>query len=130
VAIGLDTSVVVRLLLGAPKREYAAALARLEEAYSAGETALVSDLVLIEAFHALSVHYGVPRKLARERLVQLARSGVVQLDPPEALDALRERGGGGLTSRAIHERYRALRASTLTLSPRQGSLEGVVKLVE
>jgi predicted nucleic acid-binding protein len=68
VTLGLDTSVVVRLLMGVPEAPARAARRRLEHAAEAGETVLVSDLVISEAYHALQYHYGVPKAEARSLL--------------------------------------------------------------
>jgi len=100
---------------------------RLERAVAAGESVVVSDLVVAEAYHALRHHYGVPDSEALGRLRDLAVSGVVLLDPPAALDALQE-ATKGLVDRLILARYRALGAITLTFDRRQGGLEGAVRL--
>ena len=59
--IGLDTSVVVRLLVGEPQNIARATRRRLERAVEAGERVLVSDLVIAEAYFALQHHYGIPK---------------------------------------------------------------------
>ena len=55
-AIGLDTSVVLRLLIGEPRLQMEAARRRIERALIAGEKVLVTDLVIAEAFYALRHH--------------------------------------------------------------------------
>ena len=55
--IGLDTSAVVRLLVGEPAAQAAAARALVDA--HAGEV-FVSDLVVAEAYFALRHHYDVP----------------------------------------------------------------------
>ena len=60
-ALGLDTSVVVRLLAVLPEGQALRARARLEQALDAGETVLVTDLVIAEAYHALHHHYRMPK---------------------------------------------------------------------
>ena len=49
---------VVRLLVGLPEVQAAAARRRLERAVERGEPVFVSDLVLAESYHALQHHYG------------------------------------------------------------------------
>ena len=55
---GLDTSVVLRLLLGQPADQAARAVAFLDELSRGGHHAVVSDLVVAEAYFALQHHYG------------------------------------------------------------------------
>jgi len=50
--LGLDTSVVVRLLVGLPEALAQAAQRRLERAVETGERVFVSDLVIAEAYFA------------------------------------------------------------------------------
>ena len=126
-AIGLDTSVVVRLLVGLPLREYRAASDRLEKAYQAQEIVIVTDLVLAETYHALRHHYEVPDATARERLLELVTSGLVVPEPAGAVRALAVEGGE-LMDRMIHQRHRSLDALTVTFDRRQGRLEGSVLL--
>ena len=49
-AIGLDTSVVLRLLIGEPRAQAEVARRRIERALVAGEKVVVTDLVVAEAF--------------------------------------------------------------------------------
>jgi predicted nucleic acid-binding protein len=129
VTIGLDTSVVVRLLVGLPEALARAARQRLERATEEGETILVSDLVIAEAYHALQYHYAIPKAEARSLLRRFVESGVVRLEPAASAAALAAKGGAGLVDRLIHARYRSVGAVTLTLERRQGRLEGAVRLV-
>lgn len=126
--IGLDTSVVVRLLVGEPADQAQTARRRLEQAFEVGDTVLVCDLVVAEAYYALQHHYGVPKTEALELLNRLLRSGVVSPEPPASLHAFDSFEGAGLVDRLIHERYRDLGAGTLTFDERQARLEGAVQL--
>ena len=127
-AIALDTSVVVRLLVGLPKAQAEAARRRLERALDDGEAVLVADIVLAEAYFALQHHYDVPKDEARDLLHRFARSGVVSVDPPQAIRALRPSRGAGVVDRLILERYRSLGAITLTFERKQAALEGAERL--
>ena len=127
-AIGLDSSVVVRLLVGVPEAQARAARRRLEIAVEQGERVVVSDLVLAEAYHALQHHYGVPKAEARAILHRFATSGTVHVDPARAVEALESKGGAGLVDRLIHARYRTLGATTATFERKQGALEGATRL--
>ena len=71
-SLGLDTSVLLRLLTGEPAREASLARARLERAYAARERVVVTDLVLAEAYFALHYHYGIAKEEARSHLRRMA----------------------------------------------------------
>lgn len=129
-AIGLDTSVVLRLLVGEPRPQTEAARRRIDRALVAGERVVVTDLVVAEVFHALRHHYRVPEAVALARLREFLGSGVVHLDPAGAEDALGPgaRGQAGVVDRLIVTRHRALGATTATFDRRQARLEGGVLL--
>jgi predicted nucleic acid-binding protein len=126
--LGLDTSVVVRLLVGLPEALAQAAQRRLERAVETGERVLVSDLVVAEAYFALQHHYGVPKARARALLKQFVESGVVAADPATVAADLAPAAGAGFVDRLVHSRYRGLGAVTLTFERKQGALEGAARL--
>jgi predicted nucleic acid-binding protein len=128
VAIGLDTSVVLRLLVGVPEAQARLAQRRLEHAIEQGEPVIVCDLVIAEAYYALQFHYEVPKAEARNMLMRFVRSGVVAVEPRNAAEALVPTSGAGLVDRLIHARHRALGAVTLTFERKLGALEGAVRL--
>ena len=129
-AIGLDTSVVLRLLIGEPRVQMEVARRRIERALIAGEKVVVTDLVVAEAFHALRHHYGVPETVALGRLREFLGSGVIHVDPAGAGEALGPgtRGQAGVVDRLIVARPHALGAPTATFARRQARLEGGVLL--
>jgi len=126
--LGLDTSVLVRVLVGLPETLAKTAQRRLQRAVEAGERVLVSDLVIAEAYFALQHHYGVPKARARALLKQFVDSGVVEAEPPTLSADLLPAAGAGFVDRLIHSRYRALGAVTLTFERKQGALEGASRL--
>lgn len=126
--IGLDTSVVVRLLVGLPEAQARTARRRLERAVEDGERVVVSDLVLAEAYYALQHHYGVPKSEARSILHRFASSGTVEVDPIQAVAALELKPGAGLVDRLVHARYQSLGVATTTFERKQGALEGAIRL--
>jgi predicted nucleic acid-binding protein len=128
VAIGLDTSVVVRLLVGLPESQAKAARKRLVEALEADEAVHVTDLVVAEAYFALQHHYEVPKVEARALLRRFLDSGVVRPEPPESAAVLAPAGGAGLVDRLVHARHRTLGATTLTFERAMGRLEGAERL--
>ena len=121
--IGLDTSIVVRLLVGEPVEQATAAQRRLARAVDGGELVLVTDLALAEAYHALHYHYRVPKDAAQGMLRALISSGVVELRP-QGLEGAWGASAAGLVDRLIHARHRAAGAITFTFDHRQASQEG------
>lgn len=113
--VGLDTSVVLRLLMGAPASQ-AEAARRLLETQPAGSVA-VSDLVVGEAYFALRHHYDVPHAKALAALRALLSdprirpTGVARhvLSHPSSRDT-----APGLMDRLIHAGYQRDDAVLLT----------------
>lgn len=78
--VGLDTSVVLRLLTGEPETQARRALEEVQELMGNGTALLVSDLVMAEVYFALQYHYGVPKAEALRLIAKfLADSGVKAL---------------------------------------------------
>jgi predicted nucleic acid-binding protein len=71
VRVGLDTSVLLRLLVGRPPDQTARAVTLLEELARNGDTAVVSDLVVAETYFALQHHYGIAKPEALSALNRL-----------------------------------------------------------
>jgi predicted nucleic acid-binding protein len=130
VAVGLDTSVVLRLLIGEPRSQMEIARRRIERALISSERVVVTDLVVAEVFHALRRHYDVPEAVALGQIREFLDSGVVWLDPREAAEALGQggRGSAGVVDRLIVARHRSLGATTATFDRRQARLEGGARL--
>lgn len=119
--LGLDTSIVLRLLTGQPADLATAAQRRLEQAHADGDTVIITDVVLAECYYALIHHYQFEKEQARQRLHHMAYSGTVVIDPPEARAALDKSQGAGLVDRLILHRHRALQATTLTFDRALGA---------
>ena len=64
----LDTSVLVRILTGLPQPLAANVAMALEKKLRAGDSFVVSNLVLSEAYYAVQHHYGVDKVAALEAL--------------------------------------------------------------
>lgn len=108
--IGLDTSVVLRLLVGEPSDQAHAAVRFITEAASAGRQVTVSDLVVTEAYFALQAHYGVPKHEAAQSLADLLSSQLILSESKGcAFAALRaslaSSGKLGFVDRLIHAQY-------------------------
>ncbi len=74
---GLDTCVVLRLLVGEPNKQATLALHYLEQAYGENQTVFVSDLVVAETFHGLCHHYHVPTAQARQTIREFLSSPMI-----------------------------------------------------
>lgn len=126
--LGLDTSVVLRLLVGEPEPMAEAARRRLAEALSAGDRTVISDLVLLEAYHALQFHYEIPRNRARDLIHAMFASGTVHPEHPESARAFLPAPGTGPADRLIHAHYALLGARTLTFDAALARLPGAEKV--
>ena len=126
--VGLDTSVVLRLLLGQPAEQAQRALAFLEEAAKRGDRAVVSDLVVAEAYFALQHHYGVPKKEALVALRRMFADGEIEAQGVAAevlaADGLAS-AKPGLVDRLIQGGYVAAGGSMATFEKAAGKLKSV-----
>lgn len=77
----LDTSIVIRLLLGHPADQYQRATAFLRGQLEARQAVHVGDLVLVEAYFALQSFYQLPKADALEALVLFVRHSGVTITP-------------------------------------------------
>lgn len=131
--LGLDTSVVLRLLVGSPPGQAGAALALVKENAAAGVKVVVSDLVVSEAYFALHAHYDVPKNEAIRALSEMLSSGLVgPADGPAILAVLaaaaRPPAKPGFVDRLIHAQYGRASASMATFERAAKRLPGVIVL--
>ncbi len=75
--VGIDTCIVLRLLVGEPLDQAEASLRFLEHCYLSGITIYVSDLVITEVYHALCHHYHVPFYKAAKKMADFLDSPMV-----------------------------------------------------
>lgn len=68
----LDTSVVMRLLVGAPLEQFRMATRFLDSRVTDGGTVTVGDLVLAEAYFALQSAYAMPKDEALDVLARFS----------------------------------------------------------
>jgi predicted nucleic-acid-binding protein len=106
--VGLDTSVVLRLLLGEPPEQSTRAVAFLDDVRRRGDQAVISDLVAAETYFALQHHYGVSKRDALMGLRRLLVDG--EIAPLGSLaDVLAVEGLAtakpGFVDRLIHAAY-------------------------
>lgn len=106
--VGLDTSVVLRLLMGAPEEQAIAALAWVRAQRAGGVIPSVSDLVVCETYFALQHHFRVPKEEALSKLAAFLESGHVAPDGVAA-SVLATQGLAtakpGFVDRVIHDQY-------------------------
>ena len=76
-AVGLDTCIVIRLLVGEPEEQAASALEYIEASYDNAVSLCVSDMVIAEAYHALIYHYDVPKREAVRSLHDFLASPMI-----------------------------------------------------
>lgn len=118
---GLDTSVIVRLLVNEPVEAARVAREFVAEA-SAEAPLLVSDLAIAESYHVLKHFYGIDEPDARSALLQLVTDDRIQASV-EAVHAL-ERAGRepGLVDRLLQGQYNRDGAQTVTFDRRMARL--------
>jgi len=108
--IGADTSFLLRLLVGEPKAQAAAAVRELDQRSAQGEVLAISDLVVAEAYFALQHHYEVPKQEALDTLKDfLEAPEVVALGVAQNVlaEANLPRANPGFVDRLIHADYLA-----------------------
>ena len=123
-SIGIDTSVLVRLVTRDPEREFQRCvneLGAMVEDYK--WEIFASNQVVGEAYATLQHHYGIPKEKARSSLLDTLTSGlVVPLNGRSVIEALQASGGPGLLDRLIADNYSRAGMETLTLDRRMASL--------
>ncbi len=101
-SVGIDTCVLLRLLVGEPVNQAEKAKVFIENAFNAGVRICVCDLAVAEAYHALIHYYEVPKIKAVQALKEFLESPMIQ-GTGHALAVLEEyRGtGAGFVDRLI-----------------------------
>lgn len=130
--VGLDTSVVVRLLIGEPEAQATAARRWLENLVQAtGEPVQLADLVVGESYFALRHHYEVPHGEALHALQLLAADRRIAVDAAASAvlgDAEARSEHPGFMERLIHQRYRTTGLEMVTIDRRAARLPGATLL--
>lgn len=126
--LGLDTSVVVRLLVGEPVRQAEAARRLLDERVERREPPVaLSDLVVGESYFALRHHYEIPhsKAVAALRLLlndpRIFPTGVARQVLSLASGAI---DAPGLMDRLIHGDYQHAGVALLTFDRGASRLPG------
>lgn len=126
--VGLDTSVVLRLLIGEPEAQAQKAEKFLDSLLKAGRRPAVSDLVVAETYFALQFHYDVPKKEALRVLREFFESGEIE-SPGKAAEVLNAQrlssSKPGFVDRLIHAEYLSNGGSMATFEKASKNLAGV-----
>ena len=126
--VGLDTSVVLRLLVGAPKDQWQRAIDLLETLARKGDEPVVSDLVVAETYFALQHHYGVPKNEALQVLRRMFAEGEI-VSSGSAAEVLAKSGLAtakpGFVDRMIHSTYKQLGGVMVTFEQSAKKLPSV-----
>ena len=126
--IGLDTSVILRLLTGEPEEQAKCALDEAQALIQQGSVLLVSDLVVSEVYFALQHHYGMPKSEALKLLAQfLGDSAIQSIGAAEAVLAVPNLATAkpGFIDRMIHAEYEISGQEMLSFEKAAGRLSGV-----
>ena len=117
---GIDTSVLVRLAVGEPERDFRRCLEALRALVEdEGREIFASNQVIGEAYIAIQHHYLVSDVDARVALIDVLTSGLVApLNGQAVIQALQTREGPGLFDRLIADDYSRAGLETLTLDRR------------
>ena len=128
--IGIDTSVLVRLVTRKPRHEFERCVSELGAIVEAGKCEIfASNQVVGEAYVTLQHHYRVSKAKASSSLLDTLTSGLVApLNGQTVIEALEASGGPGLLDRLIADDYSRNALETLTLDRRMASLPGVRRL--
>ena len=127
---GIDTSVLVRLAVGEPERDFQRCLEALRALVEdEGREIFASNQVIGEAYVAIQHHYRVSDADARNALIDVLTSGLVApLNGQAVIQTLQTREGPGLFDRLIADDYSRAGLETLTLDRRMGNLPNVRNL--
>ena len=126
---GIDTSILVRLLTGVPRRDFDYCVGRMSALVDEGEELFASNQVIGEAYVAVQHHYGISRADARASIVDVLRSGLVApLNGHSVITALEAQGGPGVFDRLVSDGYSREGLQVLTLDRKMASLAEVHRL--
>jgi len=129
--VGLDTSVLLRLLIGSPPGQARSAVHFLDNLCRSGGKACVSDLVIAESYFALQFHYGINKTDALAGLAALLSTGEI-IATGQAGRILAQPGLAsakpGFVDRLIHAGYTESECQMATFEKAAGKLNEVIVL--
>jgi predicted nucleic acid-binding protein len=126
--VGLDTSVVLRLIVGQPEDQTRLAIAFLDEIRRGGHQAVVDDLVVAEAYFAAQYHYGITKAAVLAALDRMFQAGEIvatgRADRILSMPGLAS-AKPGFVDRLIHASYTGSGETMATFEKSAGKLERV-----
>ncbi len=127
---GIDTSVLVRLAVGEPARDFERCIEALRVLVEdQGREIFASNQVIGEAYMTIQHHYGVSDADARAVLIDVLTSGLVgPLNGQVVILALQTRDDPGLFDRLIADDYSRAGLETLILDRSMANLPNVRRL--
>ena len=127
---GIDTPVLVRLVVGEPQSDFRHAVEALQSMVEdEGREIFASNQVIGEAYVTIQHHYGVSHTDTRAALTNVLTSGLVApLNGQAVIQALQSPESPGLFDRLIADDYSRAGLETLTLDRRMASLPNVSRL--
>ena len=129
-SVGLDTSVVLRLLIQDPTDQADLAKEKVDLAFKLKRRVFVSDLVVSEVYYGLQHHYDVPKAEAKQTLIRLLDSKKINPEKNgKALLALKDdekSGGAGLVDRMIALQNLDSTHETLTFDKKMSKVTGCI----
>lgn len=114
---GLDTSALVRIIKAEPPELAEKVAKRVARLIAAGDTCLVSDVVVAETYYALQYHYGFTKAEAIADLRQIAETVGFEFSPSakSALSLPRaDKASPGIVDRILAGEYLSRDATTLS----------------
>ena len=122
--VGVDTSVLMRLVTAEPTKSHAYCMARLNKLKREGVRVVASNQVIGETYISAHHHYGGALEKIRADLIEVLTGGLVEpQNGPTVLDALSATGGAGLFDRLIADGYAQSGIDTLTLDRAMSRLD-------
>ena len=127
---GIDTPVLVRLVVGEPQSDFRHAVEALQSMVEdEGREIFASNQVIGEAYVTIQHHYGVSHTDTRAALTNVLTSGLIApLNGQAVIQALQSPESPGLFDRLIADDYSRAGLETLTLDRRMASLPNVSRL--
>lgn len=114
--VGIDSSVLMRLVIGEPPDLHAYCVERLNELQREGVRVFASSQVIGETYITAHRYYGASFESVRAKLLEVLTGGVVEPQNGQAvLDALTATDAPGLIDRLIVDGYAQTGMDTLTL---------------
>ncbi len=127
--VGLDTCVVLRLLIGEPADQAKTAYSYVETCYLRGISVYVSDMVVLETYHALCHHYDVPMVKATKVLSDFLSSSMITPSGHALTVAKEFKGtGAGFEDRLIRMDILDHADEVVSFDKKFSRLPGVIKL--